>query len=68
MENPFVIYENRPVDCEGFLIFDNFDKSILNPIKTFPWLHNMKDIEKRTLKIEVTYESELVLLRFIHLD
>jgi hypothetical protein len=68
MENPFVIYENKPVDNDGFLIFDNFDQSILNPIKILPWLHNMKDIEKRTLKIEVTYQSELILLRYIHLD
>jgi hypothetical protein len=34
-----------------------------------PWLNGTTDkLEKRTLKIEVTYMSELVLLRFIHLD
>ena len=34
-----------------------------------PWLAGTQDkLEKRTLKIEVTYMTELVLLRFIHLD
>lgn len=56
MENPFIIYENKLIDEEGFLIFNNFAKNVLNPIKMFPWLHNVKDLEKRTLKIEVTFE------------
>ena len=68
MENPFVIYEGKKIDDEGYIIFDNFDWNVLNPTKMFPWLSSMKDIEKRTLKIEVTFQNELVLLRFIHLD
>lgn len=68
LENPFVVYENRKIDKEGFLIFDIFENSVLNPLKMFPWLQNATDICKRTLKIEVTFQSELILLRFIHLD
>ena len=68
LENPFVIYENKRIDSEGFIIFDNLDWNVLNPTKMFPWLSHAKDLEKRTLKIEVTFQQELVLLRFIHLD
>ncbi|CDW75300.1 UNKNOWN [Stylonychia lemnae] len=68
VENPFVIYENKRIDQEGYIIFDNLDWNVLNPIRMFPWLSHAKDLEKRTLKIEVTFQSELVLLRFIHLD
>lgn len=68
LENPFVLFEKRPIDFDGFLILDNMNKSVLNPLKIFPWLNNLKDIEKRTLKIEVTFDEELILLRFIHLD
>ncbi len=72
LENPFVIYENKAIDSDGYIIFDNMDFSTgyFNKHKTIlPWLTNPRDpLEKRTLKIEVTYQSELVLLRFIHLD
>jgi hypothetical protein len=33
-----VIYENKKIDEEGYIIFDNFDLNILNPSKIFPWL------------------------------
>ena len=77
LENPFVIYENKRIDEEGYIIFDNIDfnpfaennNSAVNPLRILPWLANPgSTLEKRTLKIEVTYLSELVLLRFIHLD
>jgi len=80
LENPFVIYENKKIDDDGYIIFDNLDfnpfanilenhTSAVNPLRILPWLANPgSSLEKRTLKIEVTYLSELVLLRFIHLD
>ena len=68
LENPFVLFEKKPIDEEGFLLIDNYNKSVLNPLKIFPWLQSLKEIERRTLKIEVTFEEELILLRFIHLD
>ena len=78
LENPFVIYENKRIDDDGYIIFDNLEfnpfatnheNSIVNPMRILPWLTNPgSTLEKRTLKIEVTYLSELVLLRFIHLD
>ena len=33
-----------------------------------PWLQKPSDLEKRTLKIEVTFKGELILLRIIHID
>lgn len=51
-----MIYENRKIDEQGFILFDHhFNGNIMNPIKIFPWLKNIKDLEKRTLKIEVTF-------------
>jgi len=41
---------------------------VLNPVKLLPWLDKDKEVGKRTLKIEVTFRGELILLRFIHLD
>jgi len=67
-ENPFVIYEHKKIDPDGYIIFDNLDWNIINPTKIFPWLNSGRDLEKRTLKVEVTFQQELVLLRFIHLD
>ena len=55
MENPFIVYENKKIDQDGYIIFDNFDMNLINPCKIFPWLNNNKEIEKRTLKIEVTF-------------
>ena len=73
LENPFVIYENKQIDDEGFIIFDNFDNYngdlSSNPNRILPWLTNPREpLERKTLKIEVTYMTELVLLRFIHVD
>jgi hypothetical protein len=78
LENPFVIYENKKIDDDGYIIFDNLEfnpfandnsNNAVNPLRILPWLANAGcSLEKRTLKIEVTYLSELVLLRFIHLD
>ncbi len=78
LENPFVIYENKKIDEDGYIIFDNLEfnpftndnsNNAVNPLRILPWLANAGcSLEKRTLKIEVTYLSELVLLRFIHLD
>ena len=73
LENPFVIYENKRIDSDGYIIFDNIMESPAyngsQPRTILPWLTNPRDpLEKRTLKIEVTYMQELVLLRFIHLD
>ena len=33
-----------------------------------PWLTKPSDLEKRTLKIEVTFKGQLILLRIIHID
>lgn len=63
-----MIYENKRIDDYGYIIFDNLDWNLINPVKIFPWISSVKDLEKRTLKIEVTFQHELVLLRFIHLD
>ena len=73
LENPFIIYENKRIDADGYIIFDNLMESPIyngaQPRTILPWLKNPRDpLEKRTLKIEVTYLAELVLLRFIHLD
>lgn len=54
-ENPFVIYEQKRIDSDGYIIFDNLDWNVINPTKIFPWLTNVKELEKRTLKIEVTF-------------
>lgn len=38
LENPFVIYESKKIDDDGYIIFDNMDWNVLNPTKIFPWL------------------------------
>ena len=43
-------------------------KSTLNATVMLPWLEKPSDLEKRTLKIEVTFKGELILLRIIHID
>jgi hypothetical protein len=71
MENPFVIYEKKEIDSEGYIIFDGFEQYLSGQAqqRILPWLSNPREqLDKRTLKIEVTYRQELVLLRFIHLD
>ena len=49
------------MDPEGFLIIDEIHKEGL------PWLSNAKN-PKLTLKIEVTFSGQLILIRFVHLD
>ena len=44
------------------------NNNVLDPVRILPWLSKASDLEKRTLKIEVTYQGELILLRIIHLD
>ena len=67
LENPYVVYENKSIDTEGYIVFDNIQNEI-EVCKILPWLRQVKDLERRTLKIEVTFKQELVLLRFIHFD
>ena len=43
-------------------------KNGLNATIMLPWLQKPSDLEKRTLKIEVTFKGELILLRIIHID
>lgn len=43
-------------------------KNMLNPEILLPWLQKPSDLEKRTLKIEVTFKGQLILLRIIHID
>jgi hypothetical protein len=62
VENFFVIFEDKLVDEDGYLMLDDHQQ------KTFPWLTDPDQILKRTLKIEVTFFGQLILMRFIHLD
>ena len=41
---------------------------MLNAEIMLPWLTKPSDLEKRTLKIEVTFKGQLILLRIIHID
>lgn len=34
----------------------------------FPWLKTAKDLERKTLIIEVFYHGQLILKRYIHVD
>lgn len=43
-------------------------KNMLNAEILLPWLQKPSDLEKRTLKIEVTFKGQLILLRIIHID
>lgn len=43
-------------------------KNSLDATIMLPWLQKPTDLEKRTLKIEVTFKGELILLRIIHID
>ena len=45
------------------LVKNGLDATIM-----LPWLKKPSDLEKRTLKIEVTFKGELILLRIIHID
>ena len=56
---------------EDLLIQDHnsgFTKNSLDAQVMLPWLDKPSDLEKRTLKIEVTFRGELILLRIIHID
>ena len=43
-------------------------KHELNPGLMLPWLKRSTELEKKTLKIEVTHKGSLILLRIIHFD
>mmetsp|Transcript_7038 Transcript_7038/g.6177 ORF Transcript_7038/g.6177 Transcript_7038/m.6177 type:complete len:122 (-) Transcript_7038:291-656(-) len=47
---------------------DNLMYHTLNPIKSLPWMKDERKLVRKTLKIEVTFQEELILLRFIHMD
>jgi hypothetical protein len=71
--NPFVIFEDRPINSSGILKFEpkylRPDHKIkINPCLLFPWLKNAQDIERKTLKIEVVHQNELVMCRYLHLS
>jgi hypothetical protein len=73
LSNPFVIFEDSPVSTEGVL---SIDPGLISPHKNlisdprdyFPWLKKPQDIERRTLKIEVVYRSDLIMCRYLHLN
>jgi len=46
----------------------NEKKSSFKANVMLPWLEKPSDIERRTLKIEVTFKGEPILLRIIHID
>jgi hypothetical protein len=71
--NPFVIFEQRPVSREGVLYIDaksgtSRGNLAVDPRDYFPWLKKPQDIERRTLKIEVIYRSDLIMCRYLHLN
>jgi hypothetical protein len=73
LANPFVIFEDRPVSKDGVLFIDSkpnrsLPKLAVDPRECFPWLKNPQDIERRTLKIEVIYKSDLIMCRYLHLN
>jgi hypothetical protein len=73
LSNPFVIFEDSPVSTEGVLSIDPglispHKKLISDPRDYFPWLKKPQDIERRTLKIEVVYRSDLIMCRYLHLN
>jgi hypothetical protein len=73
LNNPFVIFEDRPVSDEGIVLFDQKylrpDKKIkINPCILFPWLKQAEEIERKTLKIEVVYRNDLIMCRYLHLN
>ena len=59
--NPSIVIPDLAIDPSNYLL--------LNPtLDLFPWLKNKTQILKRTLKVEVSCDNQIVLLRFIHLD
>lgn len=40
LENPFVIYENKGIDDEGYIIFDHLDAYGTAHHRILPWLSN----------------------------
>ena len=78
LTNPFVVFENKPINEEGVIFLDeswiknpgnyqHFNLTI-NPCHLFPWLKKPEDLERRTLKIEVIFKNELILSRYLHLN
>ena len=73
INTPFIIFEDRQVNNDGFIFLENEWKSggvplNVNPCSLFPWLRKPCDIEHRTLKIEVIFKSELILNRYLHMN
>jgi hypothetical protein len=73
LSNPFVIFEDSPVSTDGILSIDPGLRSQIknlssDPRDYFPWLKKPQDIERRTLKIEVVYRSDLIMCRYLHLN
>ena len=73
LNNPFVIFEERPATNEGVILFDRKylrpdNKIKINPCILFPWLKKVEEIERKTLKIEVVYCNDLIMCRYLHLN
>ena len=58
-----VLRDTHNVDLRSDNTKNSLDAQIM-----LPWLQRPTDLEKRTLKIEVTFRGELILLRIIHID
>lgn len=78
LSNPFVVFENKPINEEGVIFLDeswtknpvnqHLSTLNINPCHLFPWLKKPEDLERRTLKIEVIFKNELILSRYLHLN
>lgn len=73
LSNPFAIFEDRPITDEGVLCFDEkylkpTNKLNVNPCILFPWLKEPREIEKKTIKIEVVFQNDLIMCRYLHLN
>ena len=51
---------------EKYLVPDR--KIKINPCVLFPWLKQPQEIEKKTLKIEVVFNNDLIMCRYLHLN
>jgi len=71
LSNPFVIFENRPVNQDGYLYLSEKcenSKESVSPCSLFGWLKKPSDIEHRTFKIEVIFKNEPMLSRYLHMS
>ena len=69
--NPFVILKNRPVLTDGTILLpiQNMSPRLGVPEalpQLLPWLPSPDAIVRRTLKIEVIHEGEIVMQRYLH--